>query len=224
MNAHDPSLAARAAAPFSHARSSRWLGGGTEGNEQLTATTGVVLLVLLAVIGLTILRMHQLISVHLFVGLLLIGPVALKLASTGYRFTRYYTHDAAYRRVGPPLTPLRVIAPIVVLSTLVVFVSGVLLLLHGPHSRGELLTIHKVSFIVWVIFTSLHVLGHLPGLPGHLRAARGTRAALVDAGPGAGGRTLALTGSIVAGLVIALALLPTYGAWTAAGVFLHHHH
>ncbi len=69
----------------------RLIGGGTEGNEQLTAITGAILLVLLAVIGLTILRIHLLISVHLFVGLLLIGPVALKLGSTGYRFARHYS-------------------------------------------------------------------------------------------------------------------------------------
>src|ERR1700722_19653051 len=89
--------------------------GGTDGNEQLTAMTGAILIVLLAVIGVTILRMGQLISVHLFVGLLLLGPVALKVGSTGYRFVRYYTRDPAYRRKGPPETLLRVIAPIVVL-------------------------------------------------------------------------------------------------------------
>lgn len=47
------------------------LGGGTDGNEQLTGMTGLVLVLLLAVIGVTILRKSQLISVHLFVGLLL---------------------------------------------------------------------------------------------------------------------------------------------------------
>ena len=44
---------------------------------------------LLAVIGVTIPELRQLISVHLFVGLLLLGPVALKMVSTGYRFVRY---------------------------------------------------------------------------------------------------------------------------------------
>ena len=92
---HD--VAARAA--WTHARrrgrAAALTGGGTNGNEQLTAVTGVVLIVLLAVLGLTILRIHQLISVHLFVGLLLLGPVAVKMGSTGYRFLRYYTHDPA---------------------------------------------------------------------------------------------------------------------------------
>ncbi len=66
----------------------RLTGGGTDGNERLTAATGVVLLVLLAVLGVTILRIGQLLWLHLFVGMLLIGPVLLKLTSTGYRIAR----------------------------------------------------------------------------------------------------------------------------------------
>ena len=54
------------------------------------------------VIGVTILRIGQLISVHLFVGFLLVGPVSLKLASTGYRFVRYYSGERTYRRKRPP--------------------------------------------------------------------------------------------------------------------------
>ncbi len=140
----------------------RLTAGGTAGNERLTADTGIVLLVLLAVIGVTILWLRSLLWVHLFVGMLLIGPIALKMASTGYRFVRYYTADPYYRRKGPPPAPLRMLAPLVVISTVTVFLSGVALLLIGPSSRDTLLPIHKVSFIAWVLFTSLHVLGHLP--------------------------------------------------------------
>jgi accessory gene regulator protein AgrB len=67
----------------------------TAGNERLTATTATVLLLLLAVEGFTILSVRQMLSVHIVVGLVLIPPVALKLASTGYRFARYYLGDAA---------------------------------------------------------------------------------------------------------------------------------
>ncbi len=120
---------------------------------------------LLAVIGVTIINLRPLLSVHMFVGMLLIGPVALKLASTGYRFVRYYTSNPAYRRKGPPPAALRAIAPIVVLSTIVVLASGVALLFAGPQSRDTLLPIHKVSFFVWVGFTALHVLAYLPRIP-----------------------------------------------------------
>jgi hypothetical protein len=207
-------------------RRARWravVGGGTDGNEKLTAMTGVILIALLTVIGLTILRIHQLISVHLFVGLLLLGPVSLKVGSTGYRFVRYYTRDQAYRKKGPPELWLRAIAPLVVLSTLAVFASGIVLLFEGPARRGQWVTIHKASFIVWLVFAGLHLLGHLGQLPSSLRASRGANGGSGPS-PGAAGRWLALTGALVAGVVIAIFLIPNYALWTAHGAFLHHHH
>jgi hypothetical protein len=203
-------------------------GGGPEGNEQLTAITGVVLIILLAVIGVTILRIGQLISVHLFVGLLLIGPVLMKMASTGYRFVRYYTNDPAYRRKGPPEIGLRLIAPMVVLTTVVVFISGVLLMFNGPSGRGTLLLVHKASFIVWVVVMALHVLGHLPGLPASLRATRAsgsgedTGLSVPASSSGASGRWIALAGPLVGGVVLAIALIPDFAPWTAHAAFLHH--
>jgi hypothetical protein len=112
-------------------------GGGTDGNEQLTAVLGAVLTVLLLVLGLTILRIRQLISIHLFLGLLLIGPVLAKLASTSYRFVRCYTRDAEYRRKGPPELYMRLAAPGLVLTTVLVFASGVILLCLGPAQRAN---------------------------------------------------------------------------------------
>jgi hypothetical protein len=99
-------------------------GGGTNGNELLTSMIGAVLIVLLAVLGITILRIHQLIWLHLFLGLVLLGPIAVKMASTGYRFFRYYTGNLAYRSKGPPEPLMRLTAPLVVASTLVVFATA----------------------------------------------------------------------------------------------------
>ncbi len=198
------------------------IGGSTDGNERLTAMTGLILLVLLAVIGITILRIRELISVHLFVGLLLIGPVALKMASAGYRFARYYTREPAYRRKGPPELVLRLMAPLVVLSTVVVFASGIVLLFEGPARRGQFLLIHKASFVVWVVFTGLHVLGHLRGLLGSLRAGA-TGNGAVAAVTGRGGRSIALAGALVGGLVLAIVLIPQFAAWSGHAAFLHPH-
>jgi hypothetical protein len=214
------------------------LAGATDGNERLTVQTGALLFVMLAVLGVTIVRIGQLTWLHLFLGLVLLGPLALKLAGTGYRFARYYTGAPAYRLKGPPATVLRVMAPLLVVDTLVVFVSGVVLLFAGPSSRDTLMPIHKVSFIVWLGLVSLHVLGHLGELARGLLAPRETRlevlaAAGVDPGgrrralrrpgvgewtlaarlPGSSGRALALAVSLLAGLVIALALIPEFAPW-----------
>lgn len=202
----------------------RLFDGGTTGNERLTGVVGGVLILLLAVIGVTIIRLGQLLSVHLFVGVLLIGPLLLKLASTGYRFARYYSANPRYKRKGPPPLPLRLIAPIVVLSTLVVFASGVALLLIGPSSRDTLLPIHKVSFFVWVAFTAVHVLAHLPTVLRSLRAdyRRPTPSGLGsrkrDAN-GRAGRVISLASALTLGLVLALLAIPQFGPWLTA----HHH-
>jgi hypothetical protein len=207
-------------------RSARLLGGGTTGNERLTSVTGAVLLVVLAALGVTIIRIGQLLSIHMFVGMLLIGPLALKLASTGYRFVRYYTHNRAYVRKGPPPMPLRLLAPLVVASTLVVFVSGVVLLFAGPSSRDTWFPIHKLSFFAWLALTAIHVLAHLPEVGRSLVAdygrARGAGAAVQWSGErnGRAGRTIALSGALVLGTVLAILVIPQFGPWLSA----HHHH
>src|SRR5581483_5149752 len=80
------------------------------GNERLTGLAGALLLAPLALEGLTILRIGQMRWLHMFIGMLLFGPIAVKLASTGYRFASYYTERAAYVRKGPPVTFLRLLA------------------------------------------------------------------------------------------------------------------
>jgi hypothetical protein len=196
----------------------------TVGNERLTALAGSVLLIPLAVVGVTLIQLRPLLSVHFFVGTMLIGPVALKLATTGYRFVRYYTGDLVYRRKGPPPAPLRVIAPFVVASTVVVLATGVALLFAGPASRDTLLPIHKISFFVWAGFTGLHLLGHLTALPRALRGDLGGSASLGEAMPGRNGRLMAVAGALVAGAVLAVLTIPEFGAWLhSSGAFGHHH-
>jgi hypothetical protein len=195
--------------------------GGTAGNERLTAATGAVLIALLAVIGVTIVSLSRLLWVHLFVGMLLLGPLALKLGSTGYRFLRYYTANRGYRQKGPPATPLRLIAPLVVASTLVVFASGVALLLVGPSSRGTLLPIHKISFFVWIAFMAVHVLAHLPTVARALRADYVDPALGGPQAPGRNGRALSLIGALAGGVVIAILVIPQFAPWISSQQ-LHH--
>ena len=198
------------------------IGGGTDGNELLTSMTGAILIVLLAVLGITILRIHQLIWLHLFLGLVLLGPITIKMASTGYRFVRYYTQNPAYRSKGPPEPLMRLTAPIVVASTLVVFATGILLLIASPSGRGQYLFLHRASFVIWLCVTAVHVLGHLVDLRRSLLPTH-EPSALSGSSPGAAGRWLALAGAMAGGLVLAIALIPQFVAWTANAAFLHHH-
>jgi hypothetical protein len=195
--------------------------GGTRGNELLTSLTGCVLIALLAVIGVTIISLTRLLWIHLFVGMLLIGPVVLKLSSTGYRFFRYYTANPRYRRKGPPPLALRLIAPIVVVTTLVVFASGVALLFIGPSSRDTLLPIHKVSFFVWLAFTAIHVLAHLPTIAGALRSEYLASSTRSSATAGRAGRALSLTAALTAGVVLAVVVIPQFAPWISSQRFHH---
>ncbi|HEY1715355.1 MAG TPA: hypothetical protein VGG07_20805 [Solirubrobacteraceae bacterium] len=218
------------------------MAGGTEGNERLTVVAGVVLIVLLAALGVTIVFIGRLLWWHLFLGLALIGPVALKVGSTGYRFLRYYTAEPPYRRKGPPPPVLRALGPVLVGLTAVVFATGVALLVLGPSSRGTLLLVHKVSFICWAVVTAVHIAGHLPELLRFNWVSRQARADLNELRsliPGFGGvaeppargpvegsvaRWLSLGTAVALGLVLATLLIPAFHAWTAGQALLHHHH
>jgi hypothetical protein len=133
-----------------------------------------VLLVLLAAEGVTILQLNSLITVHFFIGMLLLGPVALKAGSVIYRFVRYYTGSAPYRRKGPPAPLLRLLGPFVLLTTVGVFGTGIALAFVGP-GKGPWLFLHKGFFVVWFCAMTVHVLWYLPRIPRLLAAEfRGT--------------------------------------------------
>ncbi|HVW45535.1 MAG TPA: hypothetical protein VHA76_00660 [Solirubrobacterales bacterium] len=182
--------------------------GGVAGNARLTGAVAVALLVLLAAEGITIPFIGQLLGAHLFIGLMLIPPVALKLGSVGWRFVRYYTHDEPYVRKGPPPTILRLLAPGVVLTTIALFGTGVALLLAGPPSN-TLIFAHKVSFIAWVALMALHVLGHLLELPA-LASADWRRGPRIG---GAGARAGAMVAALGLGVALGFVALAAGGAW-----------
>jgi len=218
-------------------RPARGGSGGAEGNERLTALTGAILLLLLAAEGVTILRLGRLLTPHFFIGMLLLGPVALKAGSTVYRFARYYSGSAPYRRKGPPAPLLRLLGPVIIATTAGVFGSGVVLALAGPAHREPWLFLHKGSFVVWFCVTTVHVLAYLPRLPRLLAAELGTAAPGRPTVPGhsasggttasgrpAPGRAVAVLGgrgvrlsllvaSLLAGLLIAVLTVHLAAPW-----------
>jgi len=193
---------------------------GPSGNERLTAATGVVLLALFAVELVTLLSMRSLLGWHISVGLALIPPVVLKLGSTGWRFARYYTGSKAYVAHGPPRLLLRVLAPLLVIATVILLGTGVALVARAP-GRGSVLALHRLAFIAWLILVGIHVLGHLPRVVrlapadwlGGTRSLRGQRA-----------RGVALAGSLLVALVVGLSTVPVGHAWERWLATHHHHH
>ncbi|HLI50522.1 MAG TPA: hypothetical protein VKU87_01920 [Thermomicrobiaceae bacterium] len=201
--------------------------GGPAGNAKLTAWTGLVLLVLFFIEGVTLLDLGRLLSWHIVVGVLLVPPALLKTGSTGWRILGYYTGRAPYRRAGPPPALLRILGPLVVLSTLALLGSGLALVALGPFaSRSNLLTIlghginaviiHKVIFVGWFGVTSLHTLGRL------LPAIR-IVAAPLRAEPGVPGwriRGTVLVFTLLVAAIAATTVLGLSGPWLHGG--LHH--
>jgi hypothetical protein len=168
------------------------------GNEQLTAFAGVLLIVFLAIEGATLLNLRALLTVHAFVGMFLLPIVALKMGSTGWRMARYYLGREEYVLRGPPAWPLRVVvAPVVVASTLVLFGTGVYLL--ATHEvQGTAVGLHKASFVVWLVSTSIHVLARLVRMRDALRARY----------PGLALRLGTVAVILVAGAAVAVATFP----------------
>jgi hypothetical protein len=181
---------------------------GPARNSRLTALTGVVLLVLLAIEGFTLLSLRAMLSWHIFIGVLVVPVVVLKLGSTGYRFFRYYTRRPDFVAAGPPSLLLRLLGPVVILSTGVLLATGLALIAIGPRG-GIVLGLHKASFVVWVGALGAHVLGHLGRIPRALRGDLTDR----DAVAGSRMRLLLIAGAVVVGAVAAVLVLPYDTAW-----------
>src|SRR5260221_1923485 len=184
--------------------------GGTEGNEILTSAIAAILPVLLVAEGITIIFIGGLLSVHMFIGLVLVPPLLLKLSSTGYRFASYYLGARPYREKGPPALPLRLMAPVLVVTTIGIFVTGIWVLLMG-HKSDQMLFLHKVFFFTWSALFVVHFLYYAPHV---LRSLRTDWSSIRRrAVPGSGLRGMLVAASLGAGLALSLSLLSTIGAW-----------
>jgi hypothetical protein len=172
--------------------------GGSAANEQLTAIIAAVLLPLLVAEGATLLNIRGLLTVHAFIGMLLMPVVALKLASAGWRMVRYYTGSEEYVLRGPPQLAIRlVVAPVLVASTVLLFATGVALLA-VDETEGMLVGLHKASFVVWAGAVGVHFLTRIGPV----------WRALTRRVPALTFRMAAATLSVVAGVAVATATLP----------------
>lgn len=150
----------------------------------------------------------------------------MKVASTGWRIVRYYTGDVPYRQAGPPQMLMRVIGPLVVVTTLSVLATGVLVAIEGPTGRHgstfglpvSMLFQHKATFIAWLVVMTVHVLGRT------VRAAKivGGRATSAARVPGSTSRSAALIAAAACSVVLAILLVTPWADRWHAGGFQHH--
>ena len=183
--------------------------GGSRGNEVLTSINASILVLLIGVQLVTVLALESMIRVHLFIGVVLLGPVALKLASTGYRFVRYYSGAREYREKGPPPLLLRALAPVFVAATVGLFATG-LVMLFGAGGEGAARDLHVASFWIWIVCLGIHVLFNARQVIGNLRSAR-LRIA------GAEMRAMLVLGSILGGVMLALAVISKITGYELSG-------
>jgi hypothetical protein len=195
--------------------------GGPAGNVLLTAWTGLVLLALSLAELLTLFNVRGLISWHVALGALLIPPAVMKTVSTGWRMARYYLGNPTYREVGPPPLLLRLLGPLVVVSTLGLLASGVLLVLLGQDSshqslvsvlgfRADWVSLHQGFFAVWLVAVGLHLLGRI--IPA-LRATVVPGSATVV--PGRWTRILWFVTMLASAAALAVLLVHADGTWTS---------
>ena len=190
----------------------------SKATRRVTGLTAAVLLVLLAAEGVTLLSIHKLLTPHVFIGMLLVPPVLVKIGSTGWRILRYYTGSDAYRAKGPPPVLLRLLGPVVVVLTIVVFASGIALVLVPHSARSQLLFVHKASFVLWFGAMTLHVLGHL--LDTAQLAPADVVASTRRKVRGSGARLWLQAASLVVGVILGIVMLPVVSSWlTSGGVF-----
>jgi hypothetical protein len=184
------------------------------GNERLTALAGAILLVLIVMELVTTASLRNFMSVHIFVGVLLAGPLAVKLGSTGYRFVRYYTRAPAYVRSGPPRLALRVLAPMLVVTTIVLIGSGIGLVVVGPGQEGLLLRLHALSTLIWIPLLVIHAVAYFPRVPRVVADDWSTPPVMPASGRRGRGIRLGVNlGALLGGMIAAILLLPIEAPW-----------
>jgi hypothetical protein len=183
-----------------------------EGNGRLTAAVGLLVLAPVVVeLATILLGVHTFMSLHVFIGLALIPAVLLKLGSTGWRFVRYYTRSRPYVAQGPPQIAMRLLAPLFVLATVVLFGSGVAMgLLHGD-ALEIARRLHGPASVIWLVLLGLHVAFYLR------RALRSTsQDALRSKRQPIHGRRLrayAVVAVAIGGLLLGAATVPAQHRW-----------
>lgn len=182
-------------------------------NERMTAYAGGILLLLLLGEVVSSANLHALLSVHVLIGVVLAGPLVVKIGSTGYRFVRYYTKSPAYVRKGPPHMGLRILSPLLLVTTLVVIGSGIGLVLTGPSQNRLFFRMHAVSVLIWLPLIAIHLFAHLRKVPNLIAADWRKKTAKQSLGRRT--RLGINLGALIVGVIASVIMLPAAIPWIA---------
>jgi Oxidoreductase molybdopterin binding domain/Domain of unknown function (DUF4405) len=192
---------------------------GVAANRRLTSLAGVTLLTLLIAqvasalffallsfnVSLPAGPIFDLVHpVHFFVGFLLFPLLAIKLGSAGYRFAMYYLGRPSYRQAGPPSWPARLLAPALIISALVLLVSGIEMWSFRNDLVAYWTQVHMLAAITFVAAIILHLL--LNGGRAHREAAADLAGASIPGG-------LARRGLLAVGLIGGAGLAVSAANW-----------
>ncbi len=209
-----PDAALTNPAPVQEAARARTPDRNVDGNARLTGiSASFVLPLILFEVATVVLGVKSVITPHVAVGLLLVGPVLLKLGSVTYRMASYYRGVSEYRQRGKPAGGLRMLGGCLAVLMLLLLTSGLVLIVGPNWAHSEARTVHAVTAYGAVALLVIHLAVHLVQAM-RLASADMRRPAV----RGARIRWLAVFASLALGGVLAL-LLAGHGS-----TYLHHYY
>ncbi|MHB1521022.1 MAG: hypothetical protein ACYCWN_06875 [Ferrimicrobium sp.] len=174
-----------------------------------------MLFVGLAIEGVTIVFIGQLISIHVILGMILLPIMAYKIIVATYRFAMYYLGAPDFKHAGPPEMLLRVIGPLLIATTVILMASGIVLVYAKPDTPTAAfwLNIHRDDFVAWFALMAFHVLAYA-------RRAVGTsgydlRYTRYHSLIGKQGRLISILLAMVIGVLLAWAVSPAIAQWSS---------
>jgi hypothetical protein len=131
------------------------------GNRALTSWTGLLLLPGLTVVALSGLVFGNYWQLHYVAGLSLVPLLVVKLGSTTYRALSYYMRRAIYRAAGAPEWVGRLLAPALILSTIVAMATGIWMWSQQSEAQPWA-KLHVLSVLAMGACVGLHLLLRAP--------------------------------------------------------------
>jgi hypothetical protein len=131
------------------------------GNHALTSWAGLLLLPGLAVVALSGLVFGNFWQLHYIAGLSLIPLSLVKLGTTSYRALSYYVRRAVYRAAGAPEWAGRLLAPALIVSTIIAMGTGIWMWSQQSEAQPWA-KLHVLSVLAMGACVGLHLLLRTP--------------------------------------------------------------